>query len=168
MNNLISCEICSTFIPFSQYIEHCEECYIRTSITNRNMNHSNQNGNTLVNIMTEILNQNNRATITMIPIDIEQLQPQNNNAFAMNTLIEDSNGGSVDVPVHNLEECYEGMYGNDLSICSICLDESTPNEKVFVRTTCNHTFCKECIDRWFAMRHKCPVCSNDFNSLPNQ
>lgn len=178
MNNLIPCEICNTFIPFNQYIEHCEECYIRTSIANRNMNEnsilpttltsnplSNHNTHTLANMMMSMMNQNQRATITMVPIDIERLQRQpNDNSFVMNTMIEELNGGIVNVPAENIERCYESMDGNDLVTCSICLDESTPNEKEFVRTTCNHTFCKECINRWLNMRHRCPVCNNDFNT----
>jgi hypothetical protein len=175
MNNLIPCEICNTFIPFNQYIEHCEECYIRTSIANRNMNENsilpiqnpltNPNMHTLANMMMTMMNQNQRATITMVPIDIERLQRQpNDNSFVMNTMIEELNGGIVNVPTQNIERCYENMEGNDLVTCSICLDESTPNEKEFVRTTCNHTFCKECISRWLNMRHRCPVCNNDFNT----
>lgn len=178
MNNLIPCEICNTFIPFNQYIEHCEECYIRTSIANRNMNENsilpttltsnpllNHNTHTLANMMMTMMNQNQRATITMVPIDIERLQRQpNDNSFVMNTMIEELNGGIVNVPAENIERCYESMEGNDLVTCSICLDESTPNEKEFVRTTCNHTFCKECINRWLNMRHRCPVCNNDFNT----
>lgn len=181
MNNLIPCEICNTFIPFNQYIEHCEECYIRTSIASRNMNHntiisnsiiqnplSNHNMYALANMMMTMMNQNQSATITMVPIDIERLQTQqNDNNFVMNTMIEELNGGIVNVPAQNIEECYERMEGNDLVTCSICLDESTPNEKDFVRTTCNHTFCKECINRWLNMRHKCPVCNNDFNIHQN-
>lgn len=181
MNHLIPCEICNTSIPFNQYIEHCEECYIRTSVANRNMNRdsiiptynsqnslSNDSMNTLVNMMMTMMNQNERATITMVPIDIERLQRQpNDNSFVMNTMIEELNGGIVNVPVQNVETCYERMEGNDLVTCSICLDESTPNEKEFVRTTCNHTFCKECINRWLNMRHRCPVCNNDFNTNEN-
>lgn len=181
MNTLIPCEICNTFIPFNQYIEHCEECYIRTSMANRNMNQntlisnslipnsiSNHNMNTLSNMMMTMMNQNQRATITMVPIDIERLQRQTtDNSFVMNTMIEELNGGIVNVPAQNIERCYESMEGNELVNCSICLDESTPNEKEFVRTTCNHTFCKECINRWLNMRHRCPVCNNDFNENQN-
>ena len=176
MNNLIPCEICNTFIPFNQYIEHCEECYVQTSILNRNNQQNtiihqntfiNQNMHSLATMMMNIMNQNQRssATITMVPLDIERLsQGSSINNFVTNTMIEDLNGGIVNVPVQNISQCYEIMEGHELVICSICLDESTPNEKQFVTTTCTHIFCKYCIDRWFNMRHRCPVCMNDFNN----
>ena len=175
MNNPIPCEICDTIVPFNEYIEHCEECYIQTSIMNRNNQNmfssymTRPNINSLTSIMSTMINEHQNATITMIPIDIERLQMnhQTNGPFAMNTMIEELNGGDVNVPVRNMSDAYTLMEGTDLVTCSICYDESTPTNKAFVLTICNHVFCKDCISRWLNMRHKCPVCMNDFNE-PNE
>ena len=82
-------------------------------------------------------------------------------------------GGNVLVPVKNKEEAYtiieesesdddDEIRSNDLS-CAICLDK--PENKLFVRTTCNHVYCKDCIDKWFEMNSKCPICKKDFNDV---
>lgn len=51
--------------------------------------------------------------------------------------------------------------------CRICFDErkriDCANTKVYVKTVCAHIYCKECIDKWLNLNHKCPTCMHDFN-----
>ncbi|XP_050523002.1 E3 ubiquitin-protein ligase RNFT1-like [Daktulosphaira vitifoliae] len=46
---------------------------------------------------------------------------------------------------------------NDVEICAICLHEVNDDFKV---TTCNHKFCKSCIDQWLegSGALTCPTC----------
>jgi hypothetical protein len=55
---------------------------------------------------------------------------------------------------------------NGNPICTICLEEvidSDNNKKVL---HCNHTFHKNCIDRWLRTRSQCPVCRRRVQSIP--
>lgn len=55
---------------------------------------------------------------------------------------------------------------NGNPLCSICLEEvidSDNNKKVL---HCNHTFHKNCIDRWLSTRSQCPVCRRRVPSRP--
>lgn len=44
--------------------------------------------------------------------------------------------------------------------CCVCL-EPIPSD--YRRTTCNHEFCSQCIEKWFDENTTCPVCKNDFS-----
>ena len=46
----------------------------------------------------------------------------------------------------------------DANACAICYEE-IQDEYV---TECNHKFCKNCITKWFTMRHTCPYCNKEF------
>jgi hypothetical protein len=85
-------------------------------------------------------------------------------SYEINLEIQEMTGGNVLVPVKNREKAYTIIeeLDHDLS-CVICLDK--PENKQFVRTTCNHVYCKDCIDKWFEMNSKCPICKKDFNDI---
>jgi hypothetical protein len=44
-------------------------------------------------------------------------------------------------------------------VCSICLQDFEPNQEVNLMK-CNHIFHKGCIDEWFRIKRKCPLCNN--------
>ena len=39
--------------------------------------------------------------------------------------------------------------------CSICLDNKKTN---YIKTPCNHIFCKKCINEWIEIKNSCPNC----------
>lgn len=49
------------------------------------------------------------------------------------------------------------------STCSVCLDIIRNSTIVRKLTSCNHIFHLECIDRWVATNHKCPLCRTNIN-----
>lgn len=135
---------------------------------NRNINRVNDYlRNTLQVANTDDSNVRVSA-LSIIPIDIERLlrsqgisdTPQNQ--YEMNTTLEEMNGGSVDVPTHHIEASYVDLDNTESGLCSICLEESN-TIKPFIKTLCNHIFCKDCIHKWLGIRHKCPICLHDFN-----
>lgn len=219
----IPCEICSQFIPFNEYIQHVETCYIQTQLnrSSRGRNTSpinssnvvNDNSSTVqiisvedvgriiendighfftflssnlpINAMRTEFNSNQNISsmgsvfdadfqniVTLLPIFFNQ---DNNYEFNLN--LQDVMGGNVEVGVTNKEDCYEVIpYDVDTEQteqCSICLlskneiidgeHENCNDTDVFVKTTCNHVYCKSCIDIWLSNHHTCPVCIHDFN-----
>ena len=48
-------------------------------------------------------------------------------------------------------------------ICSICLDDIT-NNNITILKECNHTFHKECIDKW-KHHNTCPYCRKELTQL---
>ena len=40
--------------------------------------------------------------------------------------------------------------------CSICYDLINNNDKLILK--CNHSFHNNCIEKWFAKSHHCPLC----------
>lgn len=93
-----------------------------------------------------------------------------NNEYEFNLELQ-SIIGNEPTGVYCLSNCYNILHqvtnddtGNDDIICSICLETLTEkSESEFVRTTCQHIYCKECIDKWLSFNLKCPVCAFDFN-----
>ena len=146
MDLTISCEICNDEISFENYIEHCETCYIQTSFINRRLNRDSYA---------------HHITISMsrvdTPFDIEHTL----NQFEMNEQLESMNGGSVNVSANDIESCFETIEYDTSLKCTLCLDDS--RDKTYVKTCCQHIFCRSCITRWLNMRHKCPICQHDFN-----
>ena len=53
-----------------------------------------------------------------------------------------------------LEEEHQKLDKLD-NICSICLDEYSEPKKL---STCGHTFCKACINKWLERKSSCPCC----------
>ena len=45
-------------------------------------------------------------------------------------------------------------------ICCICTNDYT-NKSIIRILACNHKFCIQCIDTWFANNTKCPTCKFD-------
>jgi len=42
--------------------------------------------------------------------------------------------------------------------CSICFDNK---KKSYIKTPCNHIFCKKCINEWMNIKNSCPYCRCD-------
>ncbi len=152
-------------------------------LNDTNTTHSSNSNNSinidLGRIFHDILSLTSSSNnqLQMISFDSE-------NEFEMNTLIEELAGGNVPVRVNDVSRSYniiEWTQNNEVIIdsnvsndsvddtitCRICFDErkqsDNNNNKVYVKTICNHIYCKECIDKWFNMNHKCPTCMYDFN-----
>lgn len=173
---LIPCEICHRDIPFEQYISHAEDCYVqfqsfmgeRTSVSVT----TPANATRMAHLMfPRFMNSTQSFGIT---VDVDMIQHLMNtlmngndlDEYEENTNIEDRNGGSVDVGAKNIASCYDVfIHDHDESfVCTICLDESNKDGNVeYAKTTCGHRFCKNCIDIWLRIKHKCPVCQHDFN-----
>lgn len=49
-------------------------------------------------------------------------------------------------------------------ICSICREVVVLHDKI-VKTTCNHQFCKECIQNWMKIKKTCPICRTKLKYL---
>ena len=47
--------------------------------------------------------------------------------------------------------------------CSICFDKITGEDQSVLK--CDHTFHKECIDKWFEKSHRCPLCRNSLFNM---
>jgi hypothetical protein len=46
--------------------------------------------------------------------------------------------------------------------CSICLEPITNKSQL---DSCEHEFCKECIDQWAVLSNQCPLCKEDFKKI---
>jgi hypothetical protein len=44
--------------------------------------------------------------------------------------------------------------------CAICCHNFEEKQKLRVMPLCNHTFHKECIDKWLKLKGKCPNCNS--------
>lgn len=150
MDNTIPCEICNQNIDFNNYIQHCETCYIQSSISNH--------------IVSNQIIMGNRRIISRasVPLDIELTHlVVNLNEYEINEQMESLNGGPVNTPASNIEKCFETVENDRSFTCTICLDDAT--DKAYVKTVCNHFFCRDCIKTWLSIKHKCPICQHDFN-----
>lgn len=163
---------------------------INSNITvNSNISISNLGNFTMSNNLSNIFNGNQSFTIiaNLLPMFFNE---QNNYEF--NLELQDILGGDVQVGVkQSLSECYDIINNNledceekqDIKCC-ICFetyeekhntsinseDHSKSNcctikETLFVKTKCNHYYCKSCIDEWFKINSKCPICMHDFNDI---
>ena len=47
--------------------------------------------------------------------------------------------------------------------CSICLEKISDEYQSVLK--CDHTFHKECIDKWFEKSHRCPLCRNSLFNI---
>ena len=46
--------------------------------------------------------------------------------------------------------------------CPICLESQ---KALFRPNTCNHCFCKKCINNWSIIKRNCPICRLHFNYI---
>ncbi|KAM7541333.1 hypothetical protein Aperf_G00000021535 [Anoplocephala perfoliata] len=44
----------------------------------------------------------------------------------------------------------------DKELCALCFEKQSPKLAIL---GCNHTFCRDCIDRWLIYNNECPLCS---------
>jgi len=51
------------------------------------------------------------------------------------------------------EDCNEGE-----GVCSICLEEFAPGERISLLLECEHIFHKECLAKWWNCSKECPNC----------
>lgn len=230
MSNLddIPCEICNHLIPFDEYIQHVETCYIQTQLSRRSPHRRNaslMNSSTVIDDDTSTLstvqfipiedvgriiendlgqfftfvssnlpinatltefdsNQHNGSVGSLFDTDFQSIVTllplffNRDNNYDFNLNLQDVMGGNVEVGVTNKESCYEiipfDVNMDQTDQCSICLqsrddmttdvDHENGNDiTTFVKTTCNHVYCKPCIDKWLSSHHTCPVCIHDFN-----
>ena len=129
-------------------------------ILNSDMFLTNNNNNSLIP-----LSSSENELFNILPI---LLGESITDSYEINLEIQEMTGGNVLVPVKEKDKAYtiiedsdENKY-NELS-CAICLDK--PDNIHIVRTICNHVYCKDCIDKWFEMNSKCPICKKDFNDI---
>ena len=184
MIDTISCEICQQSISFSEYIEHVENCYIQQRMNTLQISSSN-----IINLdgseqYNDLLITIGNSFLQMINDEYQQpmysqsnfehlmenlpIYVSSNNEYEFNLELQ-SIIGNKPTGVHCLSNCYNILEPNNDTnnediICSICLETtSEKSENDFVRTTCQHIYCKDCIDRWLSFNFKCPVCAFDFN-----
>lgn len=108
--------------------------------------------------------------LNILPMLLGEIVP---NSYEMNLQLQELTGGDVMVPVKQKSGAYLVMEQDELNhlsltnelACAICLEN--PVALKVVKTVCNHIYCKECIDKWFEMNSKCPICKHDFNSVDN-
>ena len=79
--------------------------------------------------------------------------------------------GKVEIGVDNINnvttlETYECCENSEADICPICQDEYKDNQQIR-RTTCNHTFCEDCIGTWLKKNVKCPICMKELQTERN-
>lgn len=106
------------------------------------------------------LSQSANEIINILPILLGDDMP---NTYEINLQLQEMTGGDVLVPVKSKSEAYSVIEENEIDelSCAICLDK--PESATFVKTKCNHIYCKTCIDKWFEMNSKCPICKKNFN-----
>ncbi|VDN98569.1 unnamed protein product [Rodentolepis nana] len=44
----------------------------------------------------------------------------------------------------------------ETGLCPLCLEKPSPDLAIL---GCNHTFCRDCMDRWLIQGSECPLCS---------
>lgn len=74
--------------------------------------------------------------------------------------------------LYNVDESFSGptilrkFFFRNLEIqkigeCPICISDKN---KLFVKTKCGHTFCRECIVKWSMKKFSCPICRRFISS----
>ena len=106
------------------------------------------------------LSQSANEIFNILPILLGDNIP---NTYEINLQLQEMTGGDVLVPVKRKSEAYSVIEENEIDelSCAICLEK--PEDAVFVKTKCNHIYCKTCIDKWFEMNSRCPICKKNFN-----
>lgn len=108
----------------------------------------------------------NHNTLTVVP-RIIPLEPSyvelNDNNYELNSLISEVLG-PVRVGLADISLCLSKVEDAELlETCPICQD-IIPGAN-FVKTLCKHSYCSDCITKWFAEHVSCPVCNKDQREL---
>ena len=182
--NHVPCEMCGRLIDFDEYIPHLETCYISTRVRNQvvgpNTSARVVNGNSM-NHLEQTL-QNNMATFMHTAFVNTNDQPDFESIVSLlPTFFNTSNNFNFSLQLHQVvsnpqatgsnegvdfARAYRELTDEELeqneeeTACSVCYETSN---KVFVRTNCNHVYCKPCIDAWLSKKFTCPICLNDFS-----
>jgi hypothetical protein len=94
------------------------------------------------------------------------------NTYENNLQLQEMAGGNVNIPLRNHATTYVELIDeialNEIKddMCVICLDSYSLSSNVYmnpVKTSCNHIYCKKCIQKWFEINSTCPVCKHNFN-----
>jgi hypothetical protein len=65
----------------------------------------------------------------------------------------------------NIKETKEGLL-EELTECSICLENISINFDEIIKTDCSHYFHKECLKKWFLYKSSsCPLCRKDLSNI---
>lgn len=175
-NPTIPCELCGQEIAFNNYISHVDVCQHRRSILNilnpmLNSFLSQRQMDTIINFGSNIdFNFGNNSNVQIV--NLEDMM----DSYELNNMISEMIG-NVNHGVNNLDDAItdvtvESMLcSNNMDTdikCSICLDDlcegnHESNDKLIVKTTCNHYFHRSCITTWLREHRNCPLCLNDFN-----
>jgi hypothetical protein len=87
------------------------------------------------------------------PFDAVQIPDQEFDQWVSDVL------GTVQVGVPDLSAVMVPRKATEADgMCTICQEALFQELREVVALTCNHAFCRECIERWLSMSKKCPTC----------
>ena len=153
-DDYIPCEICNELIYYNDYIEHCENCYVSTRITNL----QNNVLSIISNNINNAINSNVDVSSFLNIVNALSEHFNSNNNYEFNLELQNI-VGIESKSLRNKENAYVSSKSDDN--CVICFEKMT--EKNVIKTKCNHYYCNECIDKWFEKNSTCPICQFDFN-----
>lgn len=139
---LIPCELCEELVHLHEFEHHMNICTIQFNMLRQIM-----------------IMEYYRASISN-PEDDE---------YHMNLRIADALGDVV-ISVDDIDRAAPLCKATDKTeadvMCAICQEEfdketKETSHRPLRMTTCKHTFCAECIERWLSRSRRCPVCMRD-------
>ena len=176
------CNLNIHFEEYTDHLEHCfihsvSNNYVHQTIRrfffsdqinqdNQNiqaffgLNNNNQTSQIVINSNIRIpLSGSVNETLNVLPLLFDDDFP---NSYETNLQLQDMYGGDVLIPLKKKNsDIYSFINFNavtqscdeDIS-CAICLEQchEKNTDTVFVKTICNHIYCKLCIDKWFKKR----------------
>ena len=148
----IPCEICNTMIMFDNYVTHLEECYITTRSANRERVRMNQLQNTLFQALVTPENQS---------LDILPLFFRNSNITIQLQSIQTLQASEDSTEESNIDNssAFTMIAEDDLDdtiLCNVCYESTN---RTFVKTPCQHVYCKDCLETWLRKKRTCPMCN---------
>ena len=187
----IPCEYCGDMIRFSQYDQHLrtmapsyllyrdddDNAFYRINISpmiatfnalniaDSNVEPDEEDSDSDMDSQDStprILNRTNHRSLIVMPRVIPLIPDLiNENDYNINSLISETIG-TVRVGLSNPD--LKELDNNDDNVtCPICQDIIMNG--VHVQTKCHHSFCKECILKWFEGHVTCPICCIDQRTL---